>query len=179
MSILSASLLLMCLLFPEFKNPSHHHYSCGVKEISSPSFKSGALHIKELLQLLHRIIWILDRVSSDSGIDVDLMVVSAHLCIVAEKMDGLVIYPADALFRLQVLEAVCFVPAGGEYIERYLTPYRVTAKMKKVSITRRRNKERMHGAVGYTDVRPKSGNCFLKASTIFSRIPCCRSIAWY
>ena len=71
-----------------------------INYISSLCLNSGSLHLKQLLQLLHCIIGILDRVSRHSGIDVDLMVVAAHLRLVAKEMDGLVVYPANALLRL-------------------------------------------------------------------------------
>lgn len=145
----------------------------GIKHIGVIRFRFESLHLEKLLQLLHRIIRILDRVSGDSGIDIDLMVVSAHLRLVAEEMNGLVVYPANALLRLEMLEAVCLVPTGGEYVEGYLASNRVSTKKLSASaslpVAIREGAQR---ASGYTDVRPKSGNCFLKASTIFSRIPC-------
>lgn len=77
------------------------------------------LSIKEqLLELGVRVIWVSNRMSDSSWILVDLVVVTALVCLVAEEVDGIIL---DAVWLfglvLQVLEAVCLVPSSWEYIE--------------------------------------------------------------
>ena len=56
-----------------------------------------------------------------SGVLVDLVVIAALVCLVSEEVDGCVVYAAGLCFVLEVLQAVCLVPAIGEDIEGDLT----------------------------------------------------------
>jgi hypothetical protein len=79
------------------------------------------LEIEKLLEDAHGVLRSSDGVASSSGVSVDLVVVTALESLVTEEVDGLV---SDAIgllgLVLEVLEAVCLVPASGEDVERDL-----------------------------------------------------------
>lgn len=79
------------------------------------------LQVKGLLYLLEAVLGALDRVADSAGVGVDLIVVAALHGLVAEEVDGSVVDAARLLgLVFQVLQAVCLVPARGEYVERDL-----------------------------------------------------------
>ena len=62
--------------------------------------------------------------SSHSGVGVHLVVVAAFECLVAEEMDRLVLDTVwSARLGLDMLQAVCLVPAGGKDVEGDLATY--------------------------------------------------------
>lgn len=78
--------------------------------------------LKELLELLHRVLGPRHRVSDRPGVLVDFEVVPALERLVAEEVDRRVGYPSRLLgLGLEVLQAVGLVPAGGEDVEGDLT----------------------------------------------------------
>lgn len=86
---------------------------------------SGAAdsYLKHLLQDGHRLIWILHRVSSRSGIIVDLVVVSTLEGLITEEMNMLVVESTESLLGFNMSEAVGLVPACWEHIEGDLAAY--------------------------------------------------------
>lgn len=56
---------------------------------------------------------------------VNLIVISPLVCLVAEEVNGCVLYSRQILLRFQVLQAVCFIPSGGEDVKGYLSADRV------------------------------------------------------
>ena len=84
-------------------------------------YKHSLLQLEELPELLHRLLGPRHRVSYRPGVLVDLVVVAALERLVAEEMDRGVGNPSRLLgLVLEVLQAVCLVPAGGEDVERDL-----------------------------------------------------------
>lgn len=74
--------------------------------------------------LLRTITRVLDAVSSNSRVRVHLVVVAALERLVAEEMDRLVLDTiGSARLGLDVLQAICLVPSGGEDVERDLAAY--------------------------------------------------------
>ena len=63
--------------------------------------------------------------SNGARVFVDLIIISSDESLVAEEVDGLVFDTRDALFSLDVLQAVGLIPTSGEDIERDLTTDRV------------------------------------------------------
>ncbi len=59
--------------------------------------------------------------SNGALILVNLIVVAALIGLIAEEVDGGVIHSGQVLLRLEVLQAVGFIPTGGEDIEGYLS----------------------------------------------------------
>lgn len=51
----------------------------------------------------------------------DLIVISTLKGFVPEEVDGRVINTAERLLRLQVLQAISLIPAGGKHVEGYLS----------------------------------------------------------
>ena len=89
------------------------------------SFKR--LQLKQLLELCHRLLWVLDTVSDRARVLVDLVVVTALVRLVTEEVNRLVIDAAwHILLALDVLQAIRLVPAHGEDVERDLTSDGVT-----------------------------------------------------
>lgn len=76
---------------------------------------------KELFQNLDRLLRILDRMSDSTRILVDLVVVAALVCLVAEEMNFRVFGAGDFFFLGYVLQAIGFVPAGREDVEGNLS----------------------------------------------------------
>jgi hypothetical protein len=74
--------------------------------------------LEELPQLGHGFLGVLDRVADGARVLIDLVVVAAVECLVAEEVD-LVVLDAAGLggLGLEVLQAVGLVPAGGEDVE--------------------------------------------------------------
>ena len=73
---------------------------------------------KELLDLDHGILRVLDRMADSAGVHVDLVVVATLHCLVAEEVDRRVGDPARLFgLVLQVAQAVRLVPARGKDIE--------------------------------------------------------------
>lgn len=72
--------------------------------------------VKQLLELGGSILRALDAVADGARVLVDFVVVTALVCLVAEEVDGCVLV-AILLLGLNVLQAVCLVPASGENIE--------------------------------------------------------------
>lgn len=78
--------------------------------------------IEQFLHLLKCVLGVLDRVPDCPGILVELVVVAALVCLVAEEMDCLVVDSVWFLgFGLEMREAVSLVPAVGEDVEGDLT----------------------------------------------------------
>ena len=69
--------------------------------------------------------------SDSTFIFVNLPIVSAFVCLVAEEMDSGVIGTGDIFLRSNVLQAVGFVPADGEDVEGDLAANGVTAMRKR------------------------------------------------
>lgn len=59
----------------------------------------------------------------DTRITEDLVVIASLLRLVTKEMDGFVLDTCQLLLLLDVLEAICLVPAGGENVERDLSTY--------------------------------------------------------
>lgn len=72
---------------------------------------------KNLLQLLHGVLWTINRVADSAGVRKDLIIVAAGEALVTEEVDCLVLDTRDVLLGLDVLQAVSLVPTSGEYIE--------------------------------------------------------------
>lgn len=87
-----------------------------------PSQSSSSNHVwccskvKQLLELGSSVLGGLDAVADSARVLVDLVVVTALVCLVAEEVDGGVLV-AILLLSLDVLQAVCLVPASGENVE--------------------------------------------------------------
>lgn len=76
------------------------------------------LQIEELLELLHRHLGARHRVPDRPRVLVNLIVVPALECLVAEEVNRRVSYTSRLLgLVLEVLQAVGLVPAGGEDVE--------------------------------------------------------------
>lgn len=84
-----------------------------------------SLKIKKSFQDRDCILWALDFMSRCTLILVNLIIISPPVCLVAEEVDGCVLYSGQILLRFQVLQAVCFVPSGGEDVKGYLSTNRV------------------------------------------------------
>lgn len=87
------------------------------------------LNIKQLLELLHRILRVLDRVSDGSWVLVDLPIVAAFESLVAEEVNLVVFDSRQARYgglSFDVLQAVRLVPTLGEDIERDLAANGIT-----------------------------------------------------
>lgn len=79
---------------------------------------SPPLQVENLLDDLHGVLGALDRVANGAGVSVNLVVVAADGRLVAKEVDVLVADAALLLgLGLEVLEAVCLVPAGGEDVK--------------------------------------------------------------
>jgi hypothetical protein len=79
------------------------------------------LQIKQLLQLRHGILWAGHGMPYGPAVGVNLVVVAALERLVAKEVDSRVLHAAGLLgLVLEVLQAVCLVPAGGEDVERDL-----------------------------------------------------------
>merc|ERR1711939_566589 len=87
-----------------------------------PSQSSSSNHVwyrskvKQLLELGSSVFGCLDAVADGARVLVDLVVVAALVCLVTEEVDGGVLV-AILLLSLDVLQAVCLVPASGENVE--------------------------------------------------------------
>lgn len=75
------------------------------------------LHPKQLLQLPHRILRALNTMPHGPLILKNLIIVAAFVRLVAEEVNRRVLDAADFFFFGEVLQAVGFVPAGGEDVE--------------------------------------------------------------
>jgi hypothetical protein len=74
--------------------------------------------VKKLLELLHRVIWVIDRMANNSRIRKDLIVVSTFVSLVTKEVDDFVINTVGLLgLGFDVLEAVGLVPACGEDVK--------------------------------------------------------------
>lgn len=74
------------------------------------------LKVEQLLELSGRVLGALDAVADGTRVLVDLVVITALVCLVTEEVDGFVL-GAELLLGLDVLQAVCLVPASGEDVE--------------------------------------------------------------
>jgi transcriptional regulator of aromatic amino acid metabolism len=83
------------------------------------------LQVKQLLQLVDGVLRAVNGVSNGARVFVNLVIVSSDEGLIAEEVDGRVFDTRDVLLRLNVLQAVGLVPAGGEDIERDLTADRI------------------------------------------------------
>ncbi len=83
--------------------------------------------IEHLLEDLHSVIRIIDRMPNRSRVLIDLIVVATLESLVAKEVDLIVL---DTIrkqrIRLDMLQAVRLVPACRKYIKGYLTSDRVT-----------------------------------------------------
>lgn len=73
--------------------------------------------IESLLDLLQRVLRACNRVANRPAIRVDFEVVAAGEALVTKEVDVLILNSASLLFGGNVVEAICLVPAGGEYVE--------------------------------------------------------------
>ena len=96
---------------------------------SRPAFSSfgdtSPSQIKELLQLLCRIIGVLHRVADCPFVLIDLVIVAAFMRLVPKEMDGRVFGARDVLLGFEVLEAAGLIPTRREDVEGYLASYGV------------------------------------------------------
>jgi len=74
------------------------------------------LKVEQLLELSGCVLGALDAVADGTRVLVDLVVVTALVCLVTEEVDGCVL-GAELLLGLDVLQAVCLVPTSGEDVE--------------------------------------------------------------
>lgn len=88
-----------------------------------PPSDAADSYLKHLLQDGHCLIGILHRVSSRSGIIVDLVVVSTLEGLITEEVNMLVVESTESLLGFNMSEAVGLIPACWEYIEGDLTAY--------------------------------------------------------
>jgi hypothetical protein len=72
--------------------------------------------VKQLLELSSSVLRGLDTVADGTRVLVNLVVVSALVCLVAKEVDGCVL-GSVLLLGLDVLQAVRLVPTSGENIE--------------------------------------------------------------
>jgi hypothetical protein len=97
-----------------------------------PSQSSSSNHVlvcskvKQLLELSSSVLGGLDAVADGARVFVDLVVVTALVCLVAEEVDRCVL-GSVLLLGLDVLQAVCLVPTSGENVEGDLSTDRVAA----------------------------------------------------
>jgi hypothetical protein len=107
------------------------------------------LEREKLLQDSHRILRTLDGMANSARVVVDFAVVTALEPFVSEKVNGGIVDSRDLLLCLDVLEAVCLVPAGREDIKRDLSADGVTGNLLGIRFCANRNNSR-----GNTYVRP-------------------------
>lgn len=101
---------------------------------------------------------------------VNLIIIPPLVCLVAEEVNGCIFYSRQILLRFQVLQAVGFIPSGGEDVKGYLSADRVAIDHTNGLVRCLKKKKGMIGGVAY--VRPKSGNFSLSAATNLVRIWC-------
>lgn len=78
--------------------------------------------VKRFLDLCIAFVRILHTVTYGPRVLIDLVVIAALHCLVTEEVDGLVVHPSrHILVILNVLQAVCLVPACREDVEGDLT----------------------------------------------------------
>ena len=120
----------------------------------TPEFSRSEL--EQLSQLFHGVFRILHAVTNGSTVFVDLEVVTSFECLVTEEVDICILDSTEGFLRLKMLEAVRFVPTGGENIKGDLPADRIPLLKELVSIPRSRDRQAY--------VSPKSGNFSFKAS---------------
>ena len=76
----------------------------------------SCLKVKQLLELSSSVLGGLDAVANGARVLVDLVIVTTLVCLVAEEVDCGVLGTV-LLLGLDVLQAVCLVPASGEDVE--------------------------------------------------------------
>jgi hypothetical protein len=108
--------LLRCSISSSFPNirlclPCPHP-----SQSSSSNHVLVCLKVKQLLELSSSVLGGLDAVADSARVLVNLVVVTALVCLVAEEVDGCVL-GSVLLLGLDVLQAVCLVPTSGENIE--------------------------------------------------------------
>ena len=86
-----------------------------------PSPFAPCLKFEQLFHHPHCILRILNTVPNCPAVFEDFIIISTFECFVAEEVDGRVINTTERLLRLQVLQAVSLIPAGGKYIEGNLS----------------------------------------------------------
>lgn len=97
------------------------HITISVPSLQ-PSQSSSSNHVwlcskvEQLLELSGSVLRGLDAVADGARVLVDLVVVTTLVCLVAEEVDRCVL-GAVPLLGLNVLQAVCLVPASGEDVE--------------------------------------------------------------
>ena len=77
--------------------------------------------------------------SNCPGVGVDLIIVAASKCLVAEEVDGLVLHARDILFSLDVLQTVCLVPTGRKDVKGNLATDRISV-LKKARLDNREHR---------------------------------------
>jgi hypothetical protein len=102
LSALSCITMFLPSLHPSQSSSSNHVLVC--------------LKVKQLLELSSSVLRGLDAVTNGARILVNLVVVTALVCLVAEEVDCRVL-GSVLLLGLDVLQAVCLVPTSGENIE--------------------------------------------------------------
>lgn len=93
---------------------SQHHAASADNSLRNSLDNSK---VKSLLQLLHGVLWTIDRVTDSARVRKDLIIIAAGEALVAEEVDCLVVDAGDVLLGLDVLQAVSLVPTSGEDIE--------------------------------------------------------------
>ena len=48
---------------------------------------------------------------------IDLVIIAALVCLIAKEVNSGIIDAADLLFILEMLQAICLIPASGENVE--------------------------------------------------------------
>lgn len=86
------------------------------------------LQLEQFLDNLHGLCWAFDSMANGAGVGVDLVIVSARACLVAEKVNVLVCDTSGLLsIILEMTQAVGLVPTSREDIERDLATDREAA----------------------------------------------------
>ena len=85
-----------------------------IRQQRSPSVSK----VKELLDLRICVLWILDSVANSSWVAVELVIVSALVCLISEEVDSRENSTSGKLsFVFEMVKAVSLVPAFGEDVE--------------------------------------------------------------
>lgn len=93
------------------------------------------LHVEDLSHYPHCILRFGDSMPSRPRIVVDFIVIPTLEGLVSEEVNGLVFHARDVLFLLNLLEAVCLVPAVREDVEGDLAANRVAKRsIREVSV---------------------------------------------
>ena len=79
------------------------------------------LKIEDLLELLHGIIRVDNRVADCAGVLIDLVVITSNETLVTEEMNVLIFGTGDVLLGLDMLQGIGLIPACRENIKGDLT----------------------------------------------------------